>query len=255
MIRPIVAGFIKARAAFRLSRAALHLFHGAATVAAVYPFAGIALRRRLKQRWSRQMLSMLGVGLPRSAGGCGEGLLVANHISWLDIFVINAWAPSAFVSKDEVRAWPVIGWLSARTDTIFLERGSRRAAHRATDHLLSCLKQGGRVAVFPEGTTSEGDQVLPFHSALLQPAVDAGCAVHPVVLSYRDRDGRPSAAAAYVGDTTLWQSLIAIASASGIEAEPNFLPSLSAAGSDRRHLAATLHRHIAHELARHARSP
>ncbi|MDD5298031.1 MAG: lysophospholipid acyltransferase family protein [Rhodocyclaceae bacterium] len=237
------------RAACRISRFALHLAYGVATVAMVYPFAGGALRVWLKQRWSRQLLSMLGVRLPgRESARQAGGMLVANHISWLDIFVINAVAPSAFVSKDEVKAWPVIGWLSTKADTIFIERGSRRAAHRTAEHLQECLLQGQRVAIFPEGTTSDGSQVLPFHSALIQPAVDAGCAIQPVVLRYRDRNGRPSQAPAYVGDTSLWQSVRAIVMASGLSAEPHFLPPVPAVGTDRRHLAATLHRHISHAL-------
>jgi 1-acyl-sn-glycerol-3-phosphate acyltransferase len=238
------------RTAFRLSRVALHVMVGVATVAMVYPRASHTLRIRLKQRWSRQMLSILGVGLPRGDGlAVPKGdMLVANHISWLDIFVINAVAPSSFVSKDDVKAWPVFGWLSERTDTLFLERGSRRAAHRMGEQLQECLRQGQRVALFPEGTTSDGSHVLPFHGALMQPAVDAGCTIQPLALRYLDRKGEISQAPAYVGNKTLWQTLHAIAAASGLSAEPHFLPPVSAAGTDRRHLAATLHRHIAHAL-------
>jgi 1-acyl-sn-glycerol-3-phosphate acyltransferase len=225
--------------------------YGVATVAAVYPAASRGLRIRIKQRWSRQMLSMLGVALPRGNGlGAPKGdMLVANHISWLDIFVINALAPSSFVSKDEVKSWPVIGWLSEKTDTIFLERGSRRAAHRMGEQLQECLRQGQRVALFPEGTTSDGSHVLPFHGALMQPAVDAGCTVQPLALRYLDRNGAISQAPAYVGDKTLWQTLHAIAAAPSLSAVPHFLPPVPATGTDRRHLAAALHRHIAHALA------
>jgi 1-acyl-sn-glycerol-3-phosphate acyltransferase len=198
------------------------------------------------------MLSMLGVDLLHGNGHAGpEGdMLVANHISWLDIFVINAVAPSSFVSKDDVKSWPVLGWLSERADTIFLERGSRRAAHRMGEQLQECLRQGQRVALFPEGTTSDGSHVLPFHGALMQPAVDAGCTVQPLVLRYLDGAGGVSRAPAYVGDKTLWQTLHAIAAAPSLSAVPHFLPPVSTAGTDRRHLAATLHRHISHALAR-----
>ncbi len=237
------------RGAFRLARLALHLLWGVATVALLFPWIAPGRRLGLKRRWSRQLLSVLGIRLAADRHApVPAGMVVANHISWLDIFVINAVAPCAFVSKDEVRAWPVIGWLSAKTDTIFLERGSRRAAHRATEHVEECLRRGQRVAIFPEGTTSDGRQLLPFHSALIQPAVDAGCVLLPVALSYLDEQGRPSMAAAYVGDTSLGQSLLAIAMASRITARPAFLPAVSAADSDRRHLSATLHRHISHGL-------
>src|SRR5690606_26195244 len=109
----------------------------------------------------------------------------------------------AFVSKDDVRKWPLIGWLCARTDTVFLERGSRVAAQRARENLVEALHRGKRVALFPEGTTTRGDTVLPFHSALLQAAIDAGTPVTPVVLRYRSGDGSPSIAPAYVDDISL----------------------------------------------------
>ena len=228
------------------------MIYGAATVATVYPVAPGALKQKLKQRWSRQLLGMMGVQLPPRApqAPLTDGLLVSNHISWLDIFVINAVVPSAFVSKDDVKSWPVIGWMSQQADTIFIERGNRRAAHRTSEHLNACLRQGQRVAIFPEGTTSDGHSVLPFHGALIQAAVESGCQVQPVALRYLDGHGQPSPAPAYVGDTTLWQSLHAIVAAPRLRAEPHFLPPVSADGTDRRHLAATLHRHISHALTR-----
>lgn len=178
------------------------------------------------------------------------GLLVANHISWLDVFAINAAAPTTFIAKDDVRRWPVIGWLSAQVGTLFLERGSRSAAQRAREHLVEELRGGGRVGVFPEGTTSDGDRVLPFHGALFQSAIDAGVAVTPVLLRYTDRAGHPSTVAAYVGDTTLWQCLRGIAAASGLTVHVEFLPVIESTGTDRRHLAHHGHQVIAHALVK-----
>src|SRR5512143_1199329 len=101
--------------AMRLAQVGLHLLYGAATVAAVYPFVTSHRRRRLKQRWSRQLLNILGVRLEQhGVAPVPASLVVANHVSWLDIFVINAICPAAFVSKDDVRHWPLIGWLAAR---------------------------------------------------------------------------------------------------------------------------------------------
>ncbi|MBU0752144.1 MAG: 1-acyl-sn-glycerol-3-phosphate acyltransferase [Gammaproteobacteria bacterium] len=235
------------RAAARLSRLALHLLLGIISVALAYPRAGTPRRLQLKQRWSRQLLRCIGVELHVS-GAMPDGLIVANHISFLDIFAINAVAPVAFVSKDEVRHWPLIGWLASRTDTVFLERGSRAAAQRARNGLVEQLRSGGRVAVFPEGTTSRGDGILPFHGALFQAAIDAGAAVTPVALRYLGRDGRCSDAPAYVDAVTLWQCLRAIVHADGLAAHVEVLAPLSSTAVDRRHLAAHAHRIIAHAV-------
>ncbi len=225
-------------AAWRLARVGLHLGCGMATAALVYPLVGRPARLRLMQRWSRQLLGMLGVRVRTAAAlPPGPALLVANHVSWLDIFVINALAPAAFVCKAEVRGWPLIGWLCERTETVFMPRGSRSGAKRAGETVAQRLRQGWRVAVFPEGTTSDGSGLLPFRAALLQGAVDADGRVQPLALSYLDESGQASSAAAYCGDTTLLQSLRRIASMPGLQARLEVLPPLDGRGAGRRALA------------------
>lgn len=245
------------RAIFRLSRTALHLTSGMLTVALIYPFIKQDTRLALKQRWSRQLLTVLGISLKVGAGDTANnamaahpvGLLVANHISFLDIFVINAWAPAAFVAKDDMRNWPLLGWLSGRTDTIFMQRGSRRAAHAARDHLVGQLRAGQLIAVFPEGTTSDGHTVQPFHSALFQSAIDAGVPVMPLALRYVDAQTRqPSHVADFVGDMALVSCLWSIAASAGLVAQLEPLPALAPDGLDRRHLAAHAHHAVAHRL-------
>lgn len=238
---------IALRAGARLAHLGLHLAAGMATVAVAYPWISPARRLRLKRRWSRRLLAALGIEL-RASGASAEGLLVANHVSFLDIFAINAVAPAAFVAKDDVRGWPLIGWLATRTDTIFLERGSRAAAQHARARLVEHLGTGERAAVFPEGTTTTGDHVLPFHGALFQAAIDAGAPVTPLALRYGGRDGRRSDAPAYIDDITLWQCLRAIAMADGLVAHIEVLPPIPSLVADRRHLAAHAHRMIAHRI-------
>jgi len=238
------------RAAFRLARVALHLLWGVAMVAAAFPLLPLGARLHLKARWSRQLLEVLGVRLNRAGKPLAGGLLVANHISWLDILAINAAAPTTFLSKDEVRHWPMIGWLATRVGTLFLERGSRSAAQRARERLIEELRRGCRVGVFPEGTTGYGDHVMPFHGALFQAAIDAGVHVAPVLLRYTDAAGKPTTAAAYVDDTSLWECLRSIVAASGMTAHVDFLPAIDTAGTDRRHLAHHCHQAIAHALAK-----
>lgn len=228
----------------------MHLLWGAATVATVYPWITARFRRALKRRWSRQLLETLGIRLKVGAGATAlpPGLVVSNHISWLDIFVINALTPAAFVSKDDVQHWPLIGWLCAQTETIFLERGSRAAAQRTRETMIGHLQSAVPVAVFPEGTTTGGDRVLPFHAALFQSAIDAAAPVVPLALRYTDRAGNPSRAPAYDGDITLWQCLRAIARADGVRAGLIILAPLTA-DTDRRELAARCHAAISGYLS------
>jgi 1-acyl-sn-glycerol-3-phosphate acyltransferase len=221
------------RAAFRLSRTGLHLVWGMATVAFAFPFLSLTMRRALKARWSNQLLVILGVRLHVEAKLASGGLIVANHISWLDIYVINASVPTAFISKADVRGWPLIGWLSAHNETIFMERDSRRAAMRAKDRVTGELMKGGCVTLFPEGTTSDGSTVAPFHTALFQSAIEADSDIFPVAVYYTDgRRGKRSSVPIYVGDTSLWQSLKAVVAADRLTANLIFLPKITTSGAD-----------------------
>lgn len=177
-------------------------------------------------------------------------LLVANHVSWLDVFVINAAAPSDFVCKAEVHDWPLAGWLAAATGTVFLERASARAARRCAEEVARRLAGGSvAVAVFPEGTTGEGRGLLPFRAALLEGALAAGAAVAPLALRYVDRHGRPAAAALFVGDTSLATSLWRIACADGLCAQLDCLPPIAVAGLDRGRLTEAARRAVGRRLA------
>lgn len=232
-------------------RLALHLLGGLVTVLARFPFAALPARRAMRQRWSRRLLDILGIEL-RSAGAPLEAgaMLVANHVSWIDIFVINALVPAAFVSKAEVRKWPAIGWLSANNDTIFLQRGSRGHARVVGGQITDMLESGGTVALFPEGTTTDGSQVLHFHGALLQPAIDAGCPIQPVALRYRTPTGAFCRAPAYDGDLSLLQCIAHIIAEPAIVADVELLPARRpAADSDRRALANALQAEIAASVA------
>lgn len=225
------------RASYRLARVAAHLAAGVATVGVVYPLVSAATRRRLKQRWSRLLLTHLGVELHGIGSAATGALVVANHVSWLDIFAINAVRPAAFVCKDDVRRWPVIGWLCAHTETLFIVRGSRRDARQIGGEMAAVLAGGHCVAVFPEGTTTDGTHLLPFRSALFQPAVNVGAGVQPVLIRYRQACGAVSSAPVYIGETTLLQSMWRIASTSRTIAVLEFTATVDTRGMDRRDLA------------------
>lgn len=236
----------------RLLQVGLHIARGAAIAAFVFPFTGREGRRAHVQRWSRQVLDILDVSLqlagtpPQPAGA--PIMLVANHVSWLDILAINAVLPVRFVAKSEVRAWPVIGWLSERAGTLFIRRAQRADAARISGKLAQVMRDGEAAAVFPEATSSDGSTVLKFHSSLLQPAVLAGATVHPVALRYARPDGAHCAEAAFVGGISLWESLNLMATQPATLAFLDFLPPLESAGRHRRELASAAREAILRSL-------
>ncbi|MBX3651146.1 MAG: 1-acyl-sn-glycerol-3-phosphate acyltransferase [Burkholderiales bacterium] len=236
----------------RLARVTLHLLHGLWTAAVHFPFYSISRRRTAVRRWSRKLLRILGVRLHVEgvlpSGDTGPAMLVANHVSWLDIFVINSALPVRFVAKSEIRSWPAIGWLSARTGTLFIERARRRDAARINGEIADAMIAGDVVAVFPEGTTTDGSRVLRFHGALLQPALIAGARVHPVALRFEDGGGDLCVAAAYDGDKSLWQTLLAIVAQPAVHARLWFLTPLTSGAGHRRELAAAAQQLIADRL-------
>lgn len=200
--------------------------------ALLLPHLSAPRRQRLIRLWSRSLLRALGVRL-RAAGeaACGPSLVVANHVSWLDVIAIAGLCPATFVCKSEIAGWPLLGWLLRRANTVFIRRASLRDVLRVNDMLRARLRDGETVMVFPEGTTTDGSGVLPFRPALFQPAVDLAVPVRPVVLRYS------SDAAVYVGETSFGASLLSIAQARGLEVGVQFLCPCDEEGGGRKQLA------------------
>ena len=224
----------------RLARLALHLVRGLAIAWLCYPKLSEAEQNAQKRRWSRTLLSILSVSVreqnaPKKLPE--RCMLALNHISWLDIFVIDATFPATFVAKSEVRSWPVVGWLCTLVGTLYIERGKRSAAVRARQAVAGELERGALVAVCPEGITTFGRSLERFHAALFQPALDAAATLQPVALRYLDSAGRHTDAAGYVGETSLLESVWAIVSSRHIVAELHLLAPISARGQTRRSLA------------------
>lgn len=216
------------------------------SVLCILPFCSDAPRLRLKANWSAALLRALGIRLDADLRHVLPGsLLIANHISWVDIFVINACLPAAFVAKEDVRHWPLFGWLAARNDTIFLRRGSRGHARIINEEIAVLLAKGKHVAVFPEGTTSDGTCLLNFHAALIQPALLAGHAVIPLAISYWNEDGERSLAPRYDGDISLSECLANIVGRRQTIARLISTPALGLNGEDRRQVVAAAREAIA----------
>lgn len=230
-------------AAYRLLRVAAHLLRGLLTCALVFPFADADVRRGHVKRWSARLLVLCRVEVrilhERGAPDAPRALIVSNHVSWLDIFVINAMHPCRFVAKSDIRDWPLIGWLCEKAGTIFIARGRMRDVRRIYQDLVASLRAGEHVAFFPEGTTAAQGALLPFHANLFEAAIEARVPVQPYALRYLDAQGRLHPAADFVGDMTFAQSMHAILNAEPMIAELTLLPPIPVADhvAHRRDLA------------------
>lgn len=195
--------------AWRAARVSVHVIAGIATQTFVFPRADADRRRALTRRWCRRLLALMNVEA-RVHGEIdasrGNLLIVANHVSWLDIFVLSAEAPSRFVAKSELAGWPVIGRLIRGSGTLFIERARRADTQRVNERAADALRSGDAIVVFPEGTTTDGTTVLKFHGSLLQPVVDADGHLLPVAIRYHDGEGTLSLAPEYAGDTNFASS-------------------------------------------------
>lgn len=237
---------------YRAGRMAFHILYAMAITALLFPLLTGKARTRLERSWHSGLMGILNIKI--RLGGVAPDLsvqnmmLVANHVSWLDIYLLNAVRPVRFVSKLEVRSWPVVGWLASRTGTLFIDRSKRHDTARINSEMSAVLNNGGCLGVFPEGTTSNGSLLRPFHASLLQPAVHSQSQVWPAAIRYTHADGSLNLAPAFVDELTFAASLSMILSQTVIYAELEFLPPIAAHGKARRELAQDAEHAIARAL-------
>lgn len=201
------------------------VFIGLLTLALIFPMTRRSTRLEIKRRWSRTLLNLCGVKVSQKGAPLQEGpaLWVINHVSWLDIFAINQVRAAVFIAKSEIRRWPLLGWLVAGADTIFIERASRHAVKNVGRAMQDKFAHGQVVGLFPEGTTSTGYDLLPFYANLFEPARQVGVPIQPVALLYFHH-GRRSDFAAFVGEENLMQNLWRVLGGKGVRIEVEFLP-------------------------------
>jgi 1-acyl-sn-glycerol-3-phosphate acyltransferase len=235
------------RASWRLLRALLHAIGGWFTITLLFPRWDQQRRNDTVQSWSLRMLEILGIPLqvhgepPRH----GPLLLVANHLSWLDILVMHAARHCRFVAKADVRHWPLIGTLATGGGTLYIEREQRRDAMRVVHHMAESLQAGEIVGVFPEGTTGDGRDLLPFHGNLIQAAISTGAPVQPVGLRFVDlATGEDSIGPLYLGDDTLLSSVWRTVGGPPFVAQVRYGEPQAAAGRNRRQWAGELREQV-----------
>ncbi|MDI4632580.1 1-acyl-sn-glycerol-3-phosphate acyltransferase [Pelomonas sp. V22] len=237
-------------AVWRLLRLIAHVGGGLWMVHVRFKGLDQAGRHGAIQAWSAKTLAILGIELKRSGTPRpGAKLVLANHVSWLDIAAVHAVMPEArFVSKADIKHWPLVGALVEAAGTLFIERSSKRDALRVVHQTAAALKEGDTVAVFPEGTTGPGPELLPFHANLLQAAIATEVPIQPLLLRWHGPGERFSTPLRFIGDMTLAQSVWAIASARGQGCELKLLTPLETAHADRRALSEHVRELLADEL-------
>jgi 1-acyl-sn-glycerol-3-phosphate acyltransferase len=223
------------RAPFRVARRVLALL-------GVFLLAPLLIARARPALY-RMLLGAAGVRL-RVEGTLGSGgLVVANHLSWIDVVALGALAPVRMISKAEVADWPLIGPLAARTGALFVERARLSSLPGVVADTAAVLRAGDLVGVFPEGTTWCGSASGPFRRAPFQAALDAGVPVRPVRITMTLPDGRPTTAGSFLGDETLGTALLRVLRLPRLDCTMTVLPPLAPAG-DRRELAARAERAV-----------
>ena len=239
----------------RKLRLLVHLVEGLVTCALLFWWIKPHTKQALIQRWSRKLLALFRVSLvvhgePVAGKELAGSMLVSNHVSWIDIYAINSWYPPRIIAKSEIRSWPVIGWLCAQTGVLFVERARKRDAHRIMHVIADAMRSGDAICVFPEGTTSDGLQLLPFHANLFQAPVSAGAPIRPLALRYRiAATGELTTIPAYIGDLSMMDTINAMLNGPPLVVEVFVGPAV-APEMDRRALAAHSQEAVANLIAR-----
>lgn len=217
--------------------------------------------RHAQRTWCRWFCRHHGIRIDSSGGEPAPApvLVVANHLSWLDIIVVSAEIPAVFVSKSEVAEWPLIGAAATGLGTLYIRRGQRAAAAEAAAAMATALARGERVLLFPEGTTGSGSDILPFRPRLMQSALDAGVPLQPLVIRYLYPDGEPCAEVPFLDPQSLPGNLWRLAAVPRLTARLEWLPPLDAAGASRsvlsKHCRERMRRRLRAGLAAEHRAP
>ncbi len=217
----------------------------------LFPCLGSSRRSQASSYWARWFIWCMGIKVgvqgtwPRSPG---RYMLVSNHISWLDIFIILGVRPVRFVSKAEVKNWPIAGYFARCAGTLFINRTRKRDTVHIGAEMLAVMEAGEVIGIFPEGTTSDGSVLLPFFSPLLQPAVNSEAQIVPAALSYRDVTGHRDMAIPYIGEQTFLESLLISMRRNALNVTVSFGEPIQTDRAHRREITRQVEATVAHLL-------
>jgi 1-acyl-sn-glycerol-3-phosphate acyltransferase len=216
-------------------RLLVHLLRGWWIIRFRFPRFDQDARRASIMRWGAQLLDVMGITLQTQGSFPDRACVIAcNHISWLDVFLIQSKRPAAFVAKQEAGKWPLIGTLLRGTDTALIDRGRRHAVHAVITDLVHRLQAESTVAFFPEGTTSDGSGLLTFHANFFEASMRSRALLVPVTVKYFE-NGERSRTVEFVGDTSLLQSIRSLINKPGIQARLIIHAPLNPADFSTRH--------------------
>lgn len=210
---------------------------------------GERLDHRAIRLWSGGLVRIFGLRVRRYGQPLPGGvLLVANHVSWLDIELVHSQIVAGFVAKAEIAGWPLIGWLASRGGTLYHQRGSGESLHGVMHAMLDRLRAGRPVAVFPEGRATSGEAVENFHARIFQPALLAGVPAQPVALRY-GKGGNAQTVVAFAPGESMVSNFIRLLGEPGRIAEIHFLEPVAARDDGRRRMAGLCRARIAAAMA------
>ncbi len=196
---------------FRICRVVLHTITGFVIAGLLLPVVNKRYRHYLIQWWCKRLLAAFNIKVIATGNippeNLSHAMIIANHVSWADIHVLNSVIPLRYIAKSDIRHWPVFGFFASRVNTLFVNRAKKQDALRIVDIIAETLQAGDRLCLFPEGTTTDGTTILPFKSSLIEAAIRTKTPIYPVAIHYPLADGGINTAMAYAGETTLIQAM------------------------------------------------
>lgn len=238
---------------YRVIRIIIHTVTGLVIAAIFLPMLSESAKKRLIKWWCGGLLRAFHIKVvtfgklpPVATKGV---MFVANHISWSDIHALNSKIALRFIAKAEIRNWPIFGYLAHKANPLFIDRSKRQVASKIVDITAASLAEGDNLCFFPEGTTTNGKQVLTFKSSVIQAAINANSLIWPVAIRYVNVDGSINTAMAYAGETGLIESMQEVIKQRNAMVELHFLEPIETIGKDRRELTLTAFNKIVAKLA------